>query len=63
MADGLKLYDTNGDGTVDVLDLVRIKKHLANNTVEIKTAAADVNGDDVIDSIDFVSIRKRLLSA
>lgn len=51
-------YDYNGDGKLNVLDLVRLKKYLADVTDDIKTEFDD-NG--IIETADLVKIRKTLL--
>ena len=53
--------DVNGDGTVDGLDLIRLRKYLAGVAdTEIVEANANVNGDDTIDLLDLVRLRKYL---
>ena len=37
--------DANADGKVDLVDLVRIKRHMADSSVPIYTSAANVNKD------------------
>lgn len=55
--------DANGDGDVNICDLVRMKKYLASrDTVEIVTGNADCDRDGVIDTGDLVSLRKILLA-
>ncbi len=58
--------DANGDGVVDMKDLSRLRKYLADyddeagtSTVEIGVGA-DVNGDGVIDMKDLSRLRKYL---
>lgn len=54
--------DANGDGEIDIRDLVRIKKYLAAPTSEdIVAANADCDGTDGIDLGDVVALRKQLL--
>ena len=57
----LVLCDANKDKNVDILDLVRIKKHLSDSSVEI-SVAADVDQDGKITSVDLAELRKILLS-
>jgi len=52
--------DVNGDGEVNVLDAVLIKKHLAKFNVTIDEKAADVNVDNAVDVLDAVLLLKRL---
>ncbi len=56
------LGDLNGDGTVDVLDLIRMKKHVAGITVELASGTGDVDGDTRIDSADLSVLRKAMLT-
>lgn len=58
--------DVNGDGVIDGLDVVRLKKYLANydyntetSTVEI-CSGADANGDGTVDGLDVVRLKKYL---
>ncbi len=53
--------DADRSGVVDVLDLVRVKKHIADEDVALVTANADVNGDTLIDAADIVLIKKIIL--
>ena len=53
--------DVTGDGIVDGLDLIRLRKYLAGVAdTEIVEANANVNGDDTIDLLDLVRLRKYL---
>ena len=53
--------DVNGDGAVDGLDLIRLRKYLVGVAdTEIVEANANVNGDDTIDLLDLVRLRKYL---
>ena len=52
--------DVNGDGVVNGKDLVRLRKHLAGETVEIVEANADVTGDGVVNGKDLIRLRKHL---
>lgn len=52
--------DANADGRVNIIDLVRIKKHLASGT-EISTLAADLTGEGTVDVNDVTAMRKCLL--
>lgn len=56
--------DTNGDGKVDIIDLLRIQKHLLNE-LKITDAyymASDTNQDGKVDIIDLLRIQKYLLN-
>jgi len=58
----LELGDCNVDGTVDLKDLVRMKKYIAGMNVYINAKAADFNADGVVNGSDLVSFRKYFLS-
>ena len=53
--------DINGDDEVSILDLVRLLKHLAGESVLIHYQNADVTGDGEIDGADLVRLRKYLV--
>ena len=55
--------DVNGDGLIDVKDLVRAKKYFAGITNEIEPYALDMNDDDKNAANDLVSLRNKLLNA
>ena len=55
--------DVNGDGQVDLLDLVGLRKHLAGIQVELAENCADLNGDGEVSILDLVRLRKLLLEA
>ena len=57
----LEKGDVNGDGVVNIMDLIRFKHHEANDNVEFYDEAADINGDSKINSQDLVALRKLLL--
>lgn len=52
--------DANCDGTVDILDLVRVEKYAAGIQTEI-CAAADLDGNSEINDADSILLRKKLL--
>lgn len=52
--------DFNNDGSVNILDLIILKKHMANETDDLKF---DLDGDDLIDAKDIAALRKHLLGA
>lgn len=56
--------DANGDGEINAIDYVRIRKYIMN-TVNLSGAnaqAADVNKDGNVDAIDYVKIRKYIMN-
>ena len=52
----------NRDNQVDARDLVRLKKYVANISVEINELSADVNCDDEINAMDLSELRHILLN-
>lgn len=54
--------DANGDGSVNLLDLVRICKYLADDSVAIEKNSADMNGDGEVKLLDLVRLCKQLSS-
>ena len=63
VTDGEDFYefaDANDDDSVDIRDLVCMKKYLSL-TGEAVEQAADINSDGSIDSLDLVALRKYLL--
>ena len=53
--------DVNDDGSVDILDLVRMRKYIINNAVSINFKNADLNSDDSVNLKDLLMIRKILV--
>jgi beta-N-acetylglucosaminidase len=56
--------DVNGDGDINAIDYVRIRKYIMN-TASLSGAysmSADVNKDGNIDAIDYVRIRKYIMN-
>ena len=58
-----KTGDVNGDDSVDIIDLVKVKKHTAGVIKLTGTdfKAADLNEDNQVDSSDLILLRKILL--
>ncbi len=54
--------DINGDGKVDVSDLIRLKKYIAVDTTEI-AGNADITGDGVVDILDLIRLKKMIASS
>jgi hypothetical protein len=51
------LGDANGDGVVDVADVVAIVNYILEKSAEnFNFKAADVNGDNIIDAADVVLV-------
>lgn len=52
--------DANGDGVFDVRDLVRTKRYVAGNSVEINEEMVNFEKDTVINGSDLTALRLRL---
>ena len=57
--------DTNGDGIINALDLLRIQKHILNvsNLTNASFKAADVSKDGSINALDLLKVQKHILGA
>jgi len=53
--------DVNDDANINVLDIVRLKKVLAQLEVVYNKRTADCNTDNIVDNADLVGLRKTLL--
>ncbi len=53
--------DIDGNGSIDIIDLVRYKKVLANQSTFADITTADINGDNERDSTDIIYLVKLLL--
>ena len=60
--DYVRFGDINDDQKVDVKDLVRMKKHISDDQIEVNADAADLNFDKTINANDLVLLRKQLLN-
>ena len=56
------LGDANGDGTVDTLDITRLRRYLAEESVDL-FPGADMNGDGAVDIEDLTCLRRYLVEA
>lgn len=52
--------DANGDGVVNVLDLVLVASHLGKDIDPTKVPSPDVNGDGIIDILDLDFVANRI---
>lgn len=60
-AEFYKIGDVNYDSSVDIVDLVRLKKVCDGETTETVEQDADCNGDNVIDNQDIDELRRILI--
>lgn len=56
------LGNVNADSEINILDLVRMKKHLAGLPVTISITASDLNSDGKINAADLTLIKNLLLN-
>lgn len=57
--------DTNGDGEIDILDLLRVQKHILKASTLNKTQikASDASKDGTVDILDLLKVQKHILGA
>ena len=60
--DGITPGDVNGDGVVDTLDITRLRRYLAEESVDL-FPGADMNGDGAVDIEDLTCLRRYLVEA
>lgn len=54
--------DVNGDGKVNVIDYLGLKRFLVSHSMKINTKNSDMNGDGVVDNKDYVLLRENLIN-
>ena len=54
----LKYGDATGDGVINMLDVLLIRKYIAKQPVSVNADVADVNCDDAVNMLDVLLIRK-----
>ena len=54
----LEYGDANGDGNIDMRDVLLIRKHIAKQPIELSLDASDVTVDGAVDMRDVLLIRK-----
>ena len=58
---GHDLGDANGDGEVDICDLVKLNDYIDDNSTEIYFATSDMDRDSVCNALDFTTMKEVLL--
>lgn len=53
--------DVNDDANINIMDIVRLKKVLAEEDVKYNSRTADINKDSNVDGIDLTELRQKLL--
>ena len=53
--------DANGDGSLDIRDMVKMNNYVKDNSVSINNSAADIDENDSIEVADISELRKYLL--
>lgn len=53
--------DYTGDGKIDILDLIRLKKYVLGENVDLNGRSGDTNGDGDINGLDLVHLLRYLL--
>lgn len=56
-----KAGDVNGDGRVDIRDLVRLKKYFVGSENTLVKTAADIENDKILNTDDLAALRRLLL--
>ena len=54
--------DVNGDGVIDLRDLVALSDHVSNIKTALKPEFADTNGDGVVNLFDVVELSRRIIN-
>lgn len=55
--------DITGDGAVDLMDVVRLQKYIADWDVAVDEARCDVNGDGAVNVIDVIRLQRYISEA
>lgn len=53
--------DVNGDGRVDIKDLVRLKRYFAGSENMLVKTAADIENNKILNTDDLAALRRLLL--
>ena len=56
--------DNNGDGEIDIVDLLKVQKHLleVSKLSDVYLKSSDVNKDGIVDIVDLLKIQKHILN-
>ena len=57
--------DNNGDGKINVVDLLRVQKYIlnSNNLSSVQLTASDTNRDGTVNVVDLLRIQKQILGS
>ena len=53
--------DVNGDGSVNVFDLIKLREYLLDSSADVSIENADLNYDGKVNIFDLIALRNRLL--
>ena len=53
--------DVNGDGSVNVFDLIKLREYLLDSSADVSIENADLNYDGKVNIFDLIALRDRLL--
>ena len=53
--------DVNGDGSVNVFDLIKLREYLLDSSADVSIENADLNYDGEVNIFDLIALRDRLL--
>lgn len=53
--------DANDDGTTNILDFIKVHKHLADNSTDLRILNVDYNDTKTVDIKDLIALKKQLL--
>ena len=56
----LVLGDTDDDGTVNALDLVKVKKYVVASMFDFNLELCDFNDDGVVSVLDYIALKKKI---
>lgn len=56
-----RVPDVNGDGVIDILDLIRLKKRICGILGDNASGRFDINGDGNVNSLDLAELQKAII--